>query len=337
LTKKSCSPTECFPTNSTFTIEIYLNKPIQIGCFQLKLKFNKELTSPFELTLYKQKKQFETKSIRQNIDSQIDFFNTTDKYELLYGPVDISEFLDLTCSKTYSITIASDKLLETRSNLFFISIKPATTTVEPTRQRANTIVNISSILNKVNITIRKYCRTNLANETAERGLMLLRTDFFASLLEFINETVSSECLLNVLDILNWIVFNHFSIDSKHLQALVEIFNSHLTKFMLVFYLCGNRSTSRKATLLLNFFLNKNVDRRRRFERILLDNLIELLEMLPYFESSAAMNWYFILLHRVMGIQPKETYDKCMAMLVAFSKGKTFLLISRFNTFSNLKN
>ncbi len=211
------------------------------------------------------------------------------------------------------MTIASDKLLETRSNLFFISLKPAA--------RANPLANIASNLQKINITIRKYRRTGLANETAERGLMLLRPDFFTAVLEFVGEANTDECLLNALDILNWIVFNHFSMESRHLQALIDSFESRLDKFMSVFYVCGSRSTSRKATLLLNFFLSKNVDRERRFGRVLLDRLVEMVERLPYFESSAAMNWYFILVHRVMAVEPRRIYDKCMAMLVALSKGE----------------
>ena len=87
----------------------------------MKLKFNKELTTPIEIRLYKQKKS--QPSTSGAIDKKIDFFNVSDKHELLYGPVDISEFLDLSCSKTYAITISSDKLLETRSNLFFLSLK----------------------------------------------------------------------------------------------------------------------------------------------------------------------------------------------------------------------
>lgn len=296
-----------------------MNKPIQIGCFQIKLKFNKELTSPFEIRLYKQKKQFEKHSAIKSCDNKIDFFNLNDKYELLFGPVDISEFLDLSCSKTYAITISSDKLLETRSNLFFLSLKP-TGDAARSNSLGNSSTNLSHMLNKVSITIRKYRRTNLPHETIERGLMLQRTDFFGKLLEYVSETSNSEDLLNILDILNWIMFNHFSIDSRSLQSLIEVFKSHLKKFLLVFYLHGDRSTSRKATLLLNFFLNKNVDRNKSFGKILLENCLELLGLIPYFESSASMNWYFILIHRVMANEPKRTHDNCMRMLIALSKG-----------------
>lgn len=42
--------------SENLTIEIYLNKPIQIGCIQIKLKFNKELNSAHELTILRQKR-----------------------------------------------------------------------------------------------------------------------------------------------------------------------------------------------------------------------------------------------------------------------------------------
>lgn len=40
-------------------VEIYLNKPVQIGCVQLKLKFNRELSAPYELRLFRPKKSNE--------------------------------------------------------------------------------------------------------------------------------------------------------------------------------------------------------------------------------------------------------------------------------------
>jgi hypothetical protein len=52
-------------------IEIYLNKPIHIGCMQIKLKFNKELNIPYELRLFRQRKP--TESQINNVDSKIDF------------------------------------------------------------------------------------------------------------------------------------------------------------------------------------------------------------------------------------------------------------------------
>lgn len=50
-------------------VEFYLNKPTQIGCIQVKLKFNKELVAPYELSLYRQRRPNEAK----NVDSSIDF------------------------------------------------------------------------------------------------------------------------------------------------------------------------------------------------------------------------------------------------------------------------
>lgn len=101
-------------------IEIYLNKPIQIGCIQLKLKFNKELNCPFELRLFRQKKLIDDDS--NNVDSTIDF-NLNNKYDVLFGPIDIRDYLDLTFKRTCVITICSNKLLDARTNLYFLSLK----------------------------------------------------------------------------------------------------------------------------------------------------------------------------------------------------------------------
>lgn len=46
-------------------VEIYLNKPVQIGCVQLKLKFNRELSAPYELRLFRPKKSNEFSIIQQ--------------------------------------------------------------------------------------------------------------------------------------------------------------------------------------------------------------------------------------------------------------------------------
>lgn len=333
---KSCSGSDAVTVaNENYTIEVYLNKPIQIGCFQVKLKFNKELTTPIEIRLYKQKKNQTPSMSSSACDKKIDFFSPTDKYELLYGPVDISEFLDLSCSKTYAITISSDKLLETRSNLFFLSLKQGATTGMGGEQQQRQ--SISNMLNKINITIRKYKRTNLTNETIERGLMLLRSEFFNKLLTHVTESTSSEDLLNILDLMSWILFNHSSMESKTLKELVGIMKTHLKKFLTVLYLHGNRSTSRKATLLLNFFLSKNVDRDRLFGSLLLQHLLDWLRLLPYFESSASMNWFFILLHRVMAICPNKTYESCMQMLTTLSKGTHRKLIFFYFTYQFCKS
>ena len=56
-----------------FTVEIFLNKPIQVGCIQLKLKFNKELVTPLEIRLFKQKKNFEMGKSSKNFDTKNDF------------------------------------------------------------------------------------------------------------------------------------------------------------------------------------------------------------------------------------------------------------------------
>lgn len=56
-----------------FTIEIFLNKPIQVGCIQLKLKFSKELITPLEIRLYKQKKIFDSAKSNKSFDLKYDF------------------------------------------------------------------------------------------------------------------------------------------------------------------------------------------------------------------------------------------------------------------------
>jgi hypothetical protein len=54
-------------------VEIYLNKPVQIGCIQLKLKFSKELSGPYELRLFRPKKTNEFNSSSKSVHSSIDF------------------------------------------------------------------------------------------------------------------------------------------------------------------------------------------------------------------------------------------------------------------------
>jgi hypothetical protein len=55
-------------------IEIYLNKPFQIGSIQLKIKFSKELSFPVEIRLYKQKMNSESMNVNGfGADNKIDF------------------------------------------------------------------------------------------------------------------------------------------------------------------------------------------------------------------------------------------------------------------------
>ena len=68
---------------------------------------------------------------------------------------------------------------------------------------------------------------------------------------------------------------------------------------------------------------------------LLDNLIDKLNYLPYFETSASMYWFFMLLHQVMFLDMNKTYDKCLTMLTKLSKANKYnpyyaLLKMRFN-------
>ena len=101
-----------------FNIEIYLNKPVQIACIQLKVKFSKWLSinSNYELRLFKQNKLANNGGLNsadlQSVDNGIDF-NLKSRHELIFGPVNLRDYLDLTNSKTYMITICSSKLYET--------------------------------------------------------------------------------------------------------------------------------------------------------------------------------------------------------------------------------
>ena len=70
LIKSSTSPETGL---DSFTAEIYLNKPVQVGCVQIKLKFNKELNCSYELRLYKQKKSPDGLSATKSVDSKVDF------------------------------------------------------------------------------------------------------------------------------------------------------------------------------------------------------------------------------------------------------------------------
>jgi len=165
--------------------------------------------------------------------------------------------------------------------------------------------------------------------------MLVRRTFFINLLEMMMKTNVENNLIKILDILNWIFYNHFSIGSKVLNELMQIFAQYLEKFLVIFYIHGNRTVSKKATMLINFLLNKNVDADKLFSSILFDNLINLFKYIPVFESSASLHWYFMLIHQVMNLDSKKTFDVCMDMLTKLSKGHKYnylyaLLKMRYN-------
>jgi baculoviral IAP repeat-containing protein 6 len=196
-------------------------------------------------------------------------------------------------------------------------------------------LSVPNYIQKIHITLKKYRRTGLANETLERGLMLVRRTFFVNLLEMIMQTNVENDQIRILELLNWIFYNHFSIGSKELKDLLEVFEKYLDRFLVIFYLRGNRTISKKATQLLNFLLNKNVDNEKTFGTILFDNLMHFFKFIPVFESSASLHWYFMLIHQVMQIDPKKTFDVCMDMLIKLSKGHKYnylyaLLKMRYN-------
>lgn len=43
---------------------------------------------------------------------------------MLFGPIDVRDYLELNATKTFIITICTNNLLETRSNLYFLNLKP---------------------------------------------------------------------------------------------------------------------------------------------------------------------------------------------------------------------
>ena len=108
---------------------------------------------------------------------------------LLFGPVDVREFLDASHSKTYTITVCSSKLYETRRNLFFLNFKlkqDESTTATPTNNNNNNTATNPKLsahnLQKIQITIRKYRRVGLPNENIERSIMLNNISFFKNVL-----------------------------------------------------------------------------------------------------------------------------------------------------------
>lgn len=247
------------------------------------------------------------------------------------------DFLDLSNFKTYTITICSNKLYETRSNLIYLNLKSSGAKQAHNNEPQSATMH-QQVLQKIQITIRKYARTGIANESIERSLMLTKQSFVKSLLDFMYSPCNqheSQLLARSLDLLIWIFYNHFSMDSVYLSSLRDTFSSSLDKFLTTFYLYGNRSTSRKATILLNLLINQKLDPARVFANLLLNKLLILMKYLLNFESSAALNWYFSLLHQVMSLGLKKSYDQCIGMLTKLSSGHKYnpfyaLLKMRFN-------
>ena len=326
--------------NDELNIELYLNKPVQIGCIQIKLKFNKEIDCPLELTLLNPNSSLGHSSNPKNIDAIVDFNLPTAKQDALFGPVDVREFLDLTCTKTYKITICSSKLFESRSNLFFLNLK-LKNNKKSSDDFDSKLLNCNiNFLQKVQITIRKYKKlATIPNENIERSAMLSQFDFFKNLLDLMSsstQTSDTNMHLKLLDILNWVLYNNFSYETESsMSSLKDEFVKHLDKYLLNYYLYGNRSTSRKATILLNFLINRLNDASKAFSELLLDKLLCLLNYLPVFESSASMNWLFMLMHQVMSCDLSKTYDHCIKILTLLSKGHKYnplyaLLKMRYN-------
>lgn len=236
--------------------------------------------------------------------------------------MDVRDFLDQTNFKTYTMTICSPKLYETRSNLIYMNLRYHTSSsssnntkplitggVNPNNQQ---IMTNSPSLQKIQITIRKYRRHGLANETFERALMLTKPAFFSKLLGFMfggaspssslaaagSSGTDPSAQIKALDLITWIVYNHANLDSPQLEFLKEQLCASLEKLLTQCFLYGSRSSSRKATMLLTLLLNPKLDPTRSFATLLLDKLLVLMRYLLCFESSAALNWFFTLFQQV---------------------------------------
>lgn len=260
-------------------IEIYANKPLQIGAIQLKLKFNKWLSvgTNYELKLYRQRRAGGVEK-EQSVDSVIDF-NLDNRRELIYGPVNIRDYLDLTNSKTYTITICSSQLYETRSNLFYLSLRQTSSGGASTASSTggSTGSHGQKYLQKIELTVRKYKKHNMENETLERLHMLKSKEFFAKLLDLLikkepESTKSSSNRVKVLDILNWILFNNLT-NNVRSSEYVKMFlegrrveedsndteksdndaKSYLDS-TLILLLSSNRTVSKKLTMFFSLFL-----------------------------------------------------------------------------------
>lgn len=233
-------------------------------------------------------------------------FSLSEKNELIYGPVDMRDYLDQSNFKTYTMTLCSPKLYETRSNLIYMNLRytlPAGSIKPPSGVNPNNHQSTQPSLQKIQITIRKYRRHGLANETIERSLMLTKPAYFSKLLGYMLTASNSggadpSGQIKALDIITWIVYNHANLDSQHLDFLKEQICAGIDKLLSMCYLYGNRSTSRKATMLLTLLLNNKLDPCKTFANLLHEKLIILMRYLLCFESSAALNWFFTLFHQV---------------------------------------
>ena len=268
---------------SDLNVEVYVNKPIQLGCIQLELKLAHEL-DPFSThtlsVLDSAKGQHRHSSSTASSSSATCSMGDDEHY--LYGPCDLAEFVDASRTNTYVITICSSRAYERRANMFIIRIR--STTPSPVSASASAAaaaaaavaatcargssssskhqtINSSSnssdeeiessnllaaasamdamarmaahaynrqptlhqqhqqhqqqqqqLVQQIQITIRKYKRHGIANESVERGIMLSQHAFFAAILAYaLDEAARATDVtggqLKTLDLLVWIVYN----------------------------------------------------------------------------------------------------------------------------------
>ena len=208
--------------------------------------------------------------------------------------------------------MCSPRLYETRSNLFYLNIK---TVHQKKKDLESPNFKDASLLEKVQITIRKYKRNGLQYENVERGLMLSRMSFFKSIVSCLLEITSFDSKIKIIDIINWLFYNQMgNTNSEFLCEMFLFFEQNLNQFIDVCYINGNRSTSRKATLLLSYLLSPVFISKKNISILLLNCLLKNLDYLQNFTSSCSMNWYFVILNQCMHFDIDLTYAKCLNLL-----------------------
>jgi baculoviral IAP repeat-containing protein 6 len=226
----------------------------------------------------------------------------------------VKDFLDLSQSKTYIITICSSKLYEARSNLFYLNL----TKVKQTQHQHN-INQINQYVQKVEITIRKYRKHGLENETLERIHMLNNREYFSKVLFSILDSTSQQPNLNdlsrAIDILSWIIYNHLTSIAKSNEYL-DLFSKYLKKFLSLL-LNSNRTISKKLVIILNMLLRIDYY-DNKFATNLFNMLLSLLEsdsLVEQFQSSTSMYYFFYLLNQLINYEnDSKSYEKLLSKL-----------------------
>jgi hypothetical protein len=78
-----------------------------------------------------------------------------------------------------------------------------------TQLKVDSNLDCSNLIDKIFITLRKYKKTGLPYERIERAVMLTKPVIFKRLLAKLLESNEMD-QLNLLDIINWIFYNHLT-------------------------------------------------------------------------------------------------------------------------------